>query len=436
MVREIDRGIRRGGVVAKMSPRNSRISQPGLLSSLPEISSAVTRRESSWDRSGGNKDSETLDPGATHVMAEIEGAGQITHIWMTVASPDLNWGRRIVLKAYWDEEEEASIEVPLGDFFGQGNCRFGQWWSMAFSAGPVGGRGLNCWLPMPFYDHARIEIENQGPLPAPAIYYYVDYESWPSEHGDTANLGRLHAVWNRESPTDAVDHSGSKARFGFRGANLTGDENYVLLEAEGQGHYVGCHLFIHNVDGGWWGEGDDMIFIDGEPFPPRIHGTGSEDYFGTSWCPSETYSSPFHGISYAERKDWKGFSSWFRFHLLDPVRFQKSIRVTIEHGHANDRSDDWSSVAYWYQTEPHMPRPPLPPPADRIPPVAPEAAEPLRRAEELMNNLYEQASGTGDGSDTQLAVFGRMFLLGQEFEKLSSAGNWQGITELLDSIRL
>lgn len=404
------------------------------LLSLPLIRQAKTCRSSSWDRTGGNKDNVTIDPGARHTLAEIEGSGQISHIWMTVASPDLYWGRRMVLRAWWDGEDSPSVEAPLGDFFGQGNCRTSEWWSLAFSAGPVSGRGLNCWLPMPFYDGARIELENQGPLPALAVYYYVDYELWPAEHGDLARLGRLHAWWNREAPTHAVDHSLATPRFGFRGENLTGDENYLLVEAEGEGHYIGCNLFIYNESGGWWGEGDDMFFIDGENFPPSLHGTGTEDYFGTAWSPSRQYFSPYHGVSFAERRDWRGFSSWYRFHLTDPIRFRKSLKATIEHGHANDRSDDWSSVAYWYQREPHRRFQPLPPPSSRIPPATAAQSELLDSAEAILTSLYSDAEGAGT-EDSRLVTFARMFLIGNQIDEKIRTGDWDALRSLLDSLK-
>jgi hypothetical protein len=110
-----------------------------------------------------------------------------------------------------------------------------------------------------------------------------------------------------------------------------------------------------------------MIFVDGEPFPPSLHGTGTEDYFDTAWCPTEAYSSPYHGIVLPGGTNWSGKIGLFRFHVEDPVRFQRSIRVTIEHGHANRRSDDYASTAYWYQAEPHLPFPALPEAPARLP---------------------------------------------------------------------
>jgi hypothetical protein len=139
--------------------------------------------------------------------------------------------------------------------------------------------------------------------------------------------------------------------------NVTGQGNYTILEAEGRGHYVGCVLNVHNLCEtnlwNWYGEGDDMIFIDGEEWPPSLHGTGTEDYFNTAWCPQKEYSAPYHGITLGGGDNWGGHVSLYRLHVEDPVTFERSIRVTIEHGHANKRSDDYSSVAYWYQVEPH-----------------------------------------------------------------------------------
>ncbi|UCH58065.1 MAG: DUF2961 domain-containing protein, partial [Candidatus Bathyarchaeota archaeon] len=143
-----------------------------------------------------------------------------------------------------------------------------------------------------------------------------------------------------------------------------------ILEAEGRGHYVGCNMNVHNLretkEFNWYGEGDDMIFIDGEK-SPSIVGTGTEDYYCMSWCPTQEYCAPFHGLPLPGGSNWSGKVTWYRYHILDPVYFQKSNRVTIEHGHANHRSDDYSSTAYWYQTEPHRPFGPILPLEERLP---------------------------------------------------------------------
>jgi hypothetical protein len=145
----------------------------------------------------------------------------------------------------------------------------------------------------------------------------------------------------------------------------------VILEAEGKGHYVGCNMNVHNLRQtqrfNWYGEGDDMIFIDGEKLPSLI-GTGTEDYYGMSWCPTQEYCAPYYGLPLpGSDKNWNGKVTWYRYHILDPIYFEKSIKVTIEHGHANKRSDDYSSTAYWYQTEPHKKFKVLPPVQERLP---------------------------------------------------------------------
>lgn len=130
----------------------------------------------------------------------------------------------------------------------------------------------------------------------------------------------------------------------------------MILEAEGKGHYCGCNINIHNLSTSnlwdWPGEGDDMIYIDGESFP-SLHGTGTEDYVNMAWCPNEEYNAPYQGLLLGGKDNWKDKITYYRYHVKEPVMFDKSIRATIEHGHNNNRSDDWSSTAYWYQAEPH-----------------------------------------------------------------------------------
>ena len=137
---------------------------------------------------------------------------------------------------------------------------------------------------------------------------------------------------------------------GKEGANLTGDRNYVVLDATGEGTYIGCHLSVDNHDGGWWGEGDDMVFVDGEPFPGSLHGTGQEEYFGQGWGMQDV-QYPWFGTSLFNHghRNWEGRWSMYRFHVADPIPIRRSIRVTLEHGHNNHRTDDYSSTAYWYQ---------------------------------------------------------------------------------------
>lgn len=333
------------------------------LSTLPRLRPGVQRRRAStWDRTGGNTDSVTVLPGANHTLAADDGPGRITHLWATILTPDLYWGRNLVLRMYWDGNEHPSVEVPFGDFFGVGNCLTATFSSAVLEISPRNAMSFHCWFPMPFASGFRITVENEGPLPLLALYSYVDYERWPAAEPDA---GRFCASWTRRrGPGLATPPTGTYEP----GSNLSGDDNYVVLATEGQGHYVGCTLNVHSDDGGWYGEGDDMIFVDSDAWPPALHGTGTEDYFGTAWSPSTPFSSLYHGQPVADRDDWTGFSSVYRFHLADPVMFEQSLRVTLEQGHANDRRDDYSSVAYWYQRDHSAPFATLPPPADRLPP--------------------------------------------------------------------
>ena len=167
--------------------------------------------------------------------------------------------------------------------------------------------------------------------------------------------------------------------------NTTAAGNYVVLDARGKGQYVGCVLSVEGLSPGWWGEGDDMVFVDEEvaddgapKWPPAIHGTGTEDFmnFSYEFPVRDTAYGLYHGVSLpgaARQNDWETLSgksnqwSVYRFHIQDPIPFQQRILVTCEHGHANDRADDWSSVAYWYQAEPHGPFPEMLPVSQRLP---------------------------------------------------------------------
>lgn len=346
------------------------------LRDLPRLRSHRRKRASSWDRTGGNADFVTLRPGETVTLAEIDGAGSVNHLWVTVAptpgarpeSPDNDYLRKLVLRGYWDGAPEPSVLVPLGDFFGVGHARTTNFVSLPLQMSPQDGKGFNSFFHMPFAAGARFEVTSECVEDELRFYYYVDYDAFDElEDG----LGRFHASWHRQNPTDGVAQGVQpNAELLFGGTNLDGAGNYPILATTGRGHYVGCVLNITNlrrtVDWNWYGEGDDMIFVDGEPFPPSLHGTGTEDYFNTAWCPNQTYHAPYHGITLPGGDNWSGQISLYRFHIEDPVPFTTSIRVSIEHGHANKRSDDLSSVAYWYQL-PTVGAPPLPPVADRVP---------------------------------------------------------------------
>jgi hypothetical protein len=341
----------------------------GPLSDLPRLLSRRSRRASSWDQTGGNRDFITIAPLQSALLAAIDLPGTVRHFWLSTRSEDPAHLRRCLVRMFWDGEPDPSVEVPLGDFFGVGHARLVPFVSIPLQMAPRDARSLHCWFPMPFAS-ARIEIVNEGTHPLD-LYFHVDYEE--ADEND-ASMARFHAQWRRDPQTAGISETGmTNESFQFEGSNLTGAGNYVILEAQGRGHYVGCVLAIENlreVDAGvsnWYGEGDDMIFVDDEPFPPSLHGTGTEEYFGLAWGPREAFAAPYYGLVLPGGANWSGQISMYRFHIEDPIRFERSIRVTIEHGHANRRSDDYASTAFWYQQEPHAPFPALPPAADRLP---------------------------------------------------------------------
>lgn len=317
-----------------------------------------SKRISSYDVTGGNSDFYAIESGELKNICDIKGSGYINHIWVTMApmteAEDKYLPRKLVIRMYWDQEKSPSVEVPIGDFFGMGHGITKNFTSAPFTMSPEDGKAMNCFLPMPFSDGAKIEIENQSSNDI-KFYFYIDYKELDRIDDDQL---RFHAQWKRELPTDGIEDEGiSNAYFEFGGKNTDGSGNYVILDAEGSGHYIGCNYNIHNLrmtrKWNWYGEGDDMIFIDGEEWPPSIHGTGTEDYFNTSWCPTQEQDTPYHGIILGGGPNWSGKSTYYRYHIQDAIVFNESIKVTIEHGHNNHRSDDISTTAYWYQSEPH-----------------------------------------------------------------------------------
>ena len=200
---------------------------------------------------------------------------------------------------------------------------------------------------MPFNKRAIIEIENQNDLPY-GQYFYIDFERYPEPLQD--DIAYFHAMWRRDNPCSGWAPNLQTNSPEVNIPNLDGTGNYVILETEGRGQYVGCNLSVAHFQGSWWGEGDEMIFVDDDTWPPSIHGTGTEDYFNHAWG-MQNNAFLMNG-SVVHESVVPGYQVSYRFHLTDPVRFAHRIRVTIEHGHANHLSDDWASTAYWYQTLP------------------------------------------------------------------------------------
>jgi len=240
---------------------------------------------------------------------------------------------------------------------------------------------------MPFNQKAKIEIVNENELPF-ILYFNIDYEMYHEPLSD--DTAYFHASWNRENPCHGWGPDIQVNSPEVNGVvNLKGENNYVVLDVEGTGHYVGCNLTVKHYQGSWWGEGNDMFFIDGEEYP-SLNGTGTEDYFNHAWG-MQRNAYPFFGTIVHEG-DTDGFQVSYRFHITDPIHFKKQLRVTIEHGHANHLSDDWSSTAYWYQILPTAKPITIASKEDRLPnvPALPERKLKLPKLTEDMKLAIEQ----------------------------------------------
>jgi hypothetical protein len=288
--------------------------------------------------------------GQTLTLADVKGPGVIQHIWITTGTPAY---RNCILRMYWDDEAAPSVEAPLGDFFACGHGVRAQVTSQPIAVNPAGG--LNCYWPMPFAKRARITVENRWGEDVGALFYQITYALTEVP----ADAARLHVQWRRSlTRREAPEH--------------------VILEGvKGRGQYVGTYLAWTQMSDGWWGEGEIKFFLDGDGEYPTICGTGTEDYIGGAWNfggsgPAQEgatpFCSPFSG--YPLRQAPAGAvpkHGLYRWHILDPIRFQKDLRVTIQAlgWGARDKApsplaDDIASTAWWYQTEPHAAFPALP----------------------------------------------------------------------------
>jgi hypothetical protein len=330
-----------------------------MLSRLPQITTGKTSRFSSWDKTGRNGDCWILKPGERRVLADIKGAGCITHIWMTQP----HHYRECLIRITWDNAKAPSVLCPLGDFFGLGHSIVNSYQSLLFSASANENNrfnspcALNSYVPMPFKKRALVELINESDE-THYQYFYVDYELNDSVQDD---LGYFHAEFRRENPFGGW---GPEITVNWPEANAVNKErrawedNYVILNTKGAGHYIGCNLSVTNFQGSWWGEGDDMIWVDGYKWPPDLHGTGSEDYLNQAYG-MQPNAFLRNGTTIHE-KDTHGYQTSYVHHLENPVRFTKEIKVTIEHGHANHLCNEMSSTAYWYARLPTAAHPILP----------------------------------------------------------------------------
>ncbi len=296
-----------------------------------------------------NRDNFRVAPGATHVLMDRKGPGVITHIWFTFLGPEpQDWAKEgsanhqeMLLRVYWDGNPKPAIEAPVGDFFA--NC-FGKR-SQVISLPVVveDADSYNCFWRMPFHKSAKIEIVNQSKKSINLLYYNIDWIKLDKLPKDTPYF---YAQYNQEYPVQK-------------------GKDYTILETTGKGHYVGTVLAVRSRSPSWFGEGDEKVYIDGET-KPSIWGTGTEDYFLSAWG-LQTTSTPYAGTPYFDQ--WGivgGHTSAYRWHFNDPIVFQKGIKFTIEHWgwispdenkenramSWNEREDDFSSVAFWYQQGP------------------------------------------------------------------------------------
>lgn len=308
-----------------------------------------SKRVSSYDRSGDNHDNiQLIKPGEKVTIFDVKGAGIINHIWITMGpDPHVLSRNDVIIRMYWDGNDYPSVESPIGPFFGQGWNESYLFTSAPLAATPTDGQGLVSYFAMPFAKGARIEIENQAATAIRPLYFYVDYVEMKKL---PANTGRFHAWYNKKlvGPADSVENE--HWMFGPGIPNKTGKDNYVIADIQGKGHFVGVNYYVNSPTPYWYGEGDDMIFIDDDKVP-ALNGTGTEDYFNTSWgAPKTPYSTPYFG--YAKVNNDIGFlgkTHIYRFNIADPIYFDKSLKFTIEHGSMNVLTLDLASVAYWYQ---------------------------------------------------------------------------------------
>ncbi|MCZ7643693.1 MAG: DUF2961 domain-containing protein [Planctomycetota bacterium] len=333
---------------------------------LAKLRNRRTLRSSSWNPDGRNQDFWWIEKGQSRVLADIKGAGLITHLWLTQGQHY----REVLLKITWDGAKHPSVLCPLGDFFGLGHGIVNSYQSELFTASTRHnnkfnqGCALNCYAPMPFREGAKIELVNES-NEAHRQYFYVDYELFDDE--PAPDLGYFHAEFRRANPFGGWGH---EIRVNTPEANIVCKEkeawrnNYVILETKGRGHYLGCNLSVTNFQGTWWGEGDDMIWVDGYKWPPDLHGTGSEDYLNQAWG-MQPNAFLRNGSSIHEANT-NGYQTSYVHHLENPVRFNREVKVTIEHGHGNHLCNEMSSVAYWYAAEPARAVAP-PPVAKRMP---------------------------------------------------------------------
>jgi len=286
--------------------------------------------------STSNDDSARPIPGETTVLADLEGPGVISHIWLTVAGNEYGWPRLLRLRIYYDGSDVPSVDAPVGDFFAVGHGMERPVNSLVIR-NSSSGRSRNSYWPMPFRKSARVTITNEGTRRLYNLYYHVD---WQKHDRLPPSTGYFHARYRQALPPPEGDW-------------------YDFLRVEGRGFYVGTVLNALQVAPGWFGEGDDLFYVDGNP-KPVIMGTGTEDYANDAWS-FRVGEGPYAGVTVADGTELGARMTAYRWHLNDPIPFRTSLRASIEHAGwtfdddgsvrsaFEERPDLFSSVAYWYQ---------------------------------------------------------------------------------------
>lgn len=326
-------------------------------SSLSHQLDFKSERIASTDPNHRNADYRPIKPAETLTLGDVHCAGSIEHIWMTIAAASPESMRELVLRIYWDGAKTPAVECPVGDFFAQGPGQYVEFRSAAVS---VGGRtALNCYWPMPFRTEARITITNEGSQDVGALYYNIDYRK---EAHPEPKLRYFHTQYRNDFPAKV-------------GSPIT------ICQAEGSGQFVGTILTVQANSDGWWGEGNDLWFIDGDT-KPTIEGTGSEDYFCGAWDFGYAFQTPYFGVTYYDNAKFGGEkrgiqNTAYRWHILDPVVFQKSLLFQLQQGSWGNNEDrkpftnNYTTVGLYYIDHPEQDGAPISPLADRLPHLIP-----------------------------------------------------------------
>ncbi len=336
------------------------------LDTLPSMPAWRVQQVTSANPAPGAADYFPLEPGKKITLLDVPGPGRIVRLWCTTATKDPNWGRALVLSAYWDKEPTPSVEVPLADFF---TAPFGEYHDNPSLLVGMTANGYYSYIPMPFASRARLEVRNDGTTTVEKFFYQVNYQSLTALPPDQLYF---HSSWRRSNPVP-------------RGASFT------VAEVKGKGRFLGCSVSLHGQgsEPGFL-EGDEAFYLD-DPAKPAYVGTGVEDYFNCAWYfKGGPISAPLHGCTMKDDANCRYGA--YRFHLDDAPVFQSYFRMTLGHGEANQDPADYSAVAYWYQQEPHASLPPLPAVKERLPeaPTKPPKAYVEGRAATILKQIQEK----------------------------------------------